>query len=132
MRKKRRPGIKAWLVTWEWCSEHAKRDDKVAAIFNPRLGAERIREYVQFMYASESYTLSERMDWALDKTKNPYPAQFGTLDGVSWQGQIICGHNPWLEARLVDDLSVEVEPEGKEKPTWKERPKPDISWRRSK
>jgi len=56
MRNKQSRGIKAWLVTWEWSGEHAKRDDKVAAIFNPRLGIERIREYVEFIYATENYT----------------------------------------------------------------------------
>jgi hypothetical protein len=28
--------MKAWLVTWEWAGDHARREDKVAAIFNSR------------------------------------------------------------------------------------------------
>jgi hypothetical protein len=72
------------------------------------------------------------MAWALDKKSNSYPAQFGALDGVPRQGEIICGHNPYLRARLVDDFSVEIEAEGNEKPTWKERPRPDVSWIRNK
>ena len=27
-------------------------------------------------------------------------------------GHIHCGHNPWLEARLVDDLRAEVDSKG--------------------
>jgi hypothetical protein len=117
--------MKAWLVTWEWAGEHAKRKDKVAAIFNSRLSAERIREFVEFIYLSE-YCLGERMAYALHKDKNPYPAHFGSLKGVKREGQIHCGHNPHLFARLVDDLAVERDEHGNEKATWKERPKPDI------
>jgi rRNA maturation protein Nop10 len=79
MRAKHRPGIKAWLVTWEWSGKHAKRDCKVAAVFNPRFSAERVREYVEFLYLTECYTLSERVDCAGDKTSNPYPAVFGAM-----------------------------------------------------
>jgi hypothetical protein len=128
MGDKRFRGMKGWLVTWEWSGQHAKRDDTVAAIFDSRLGVERIREYVEFLYATENYTLREQMTWARDRKNNRYPAQFGTLNGVPWEGEIICGHNPYLRARLVDDLSVEVEAEGKEKATWKERPKPNTDW----
>ena len=131
MSNKQRRGIKAWLVTWEWSGNHAKRDCNVAAVFNPRFKVERIREYVEFLYATEFYTLSERVACARNKTNNPYPAVPGSLNGVQWEGEIICGHNPFLRARLVDDLNIEVESEGKEKPTWKERPKPDLSWIRS-
>jgi hypothetical protein len=119
--------MKAWLVTWEWSGHDARRDDTVAAIFNARFGVERIREYVEFLYANETYTLRERMAWARDKKNNPYPAQFATLNDVPWEGEIICGHNPYLRARLVDDLSIEVLAEDKEKATWKERPKPNTN-----
>lgn len=118
--------IEGWLVTWEWIGDHAKRDDKVAAILNPRFSAERVRELVELLYLTQNSTLSERMNWARDKHLNPYPAQFHTLDGVPWQGQIHCGHNPFLFARLVDDLAVERDAEGNERATWRERPKPDI------
>ena len=126
---KRQPRkMKAWLVTWEWCGEHAKRDDKIAAIFNPRFGGVRVRELVEFLYANE-YTLSERMDLARGRP-NPYPAKFGTLDDVPWDGEIICGHNPYLRGRLVEDLTVQRDANGKETANWKERPKPDINWTR--
>ena len=119
--------MKAWLVTWEWSGEHAKRTEKVAAIFNPRSGAERIRAFVEFLYLNE-YTLSERMKYARHPQQNPYRAQFGALSGVPWTGQIYCGHNPYLFARLVDEVMVERDAAGKEHLQWKERSKPDISW----
>ena len=120
--------MKAWLVTWEWCGDHAKRDDKVAAIFNPRFSAERVRELVEFIHLSAMYTLGEQAACAQNKKRNPYPADFGaTQYGVTWTGEIFCGHNPYLYARLVDDLAVEDEGEGKGKVLWNERPKP-ASW----
>ncbi len=43
-------GVRAWLVTWEWSGEHAKRDEEVAAVFDPPMSAERIRGYVELLY----------------------------------------------------------------------------------
>lgn len=116
--------MKAWLVTWEWLGDHAKREEKVAAIFDSRLSGKRVREFVELLYLTENSSLSDRVKWARNKKLNPYPARFGTLDGGPWEGQIRCGHNPLLFARLVDDLTVKIDAEGKEIATWKERPKP--------
>jgi len=122
--------MKAWLVTWEWCGEYAKRDDPFAAILNPRFSGERVRELVGFMYRSAEYSLSDQAEYARNKRHDPYPAEFGqTLDGSPWAGEIICGHNPFLHARLVDDLIVERNAEGKEKVLWKKRPRP-VGWPR--
>lgn len=121
---------KAWLVTWEWSGEHAKPAEKVVAIFNPRLGAERVRELVELLYIQSGASLDEKLSWAVDRNRNPYPAKFGSLQGAPWQGEIECGHNPWLFARLVDDLWVETGEDGIQEAHWSERPKPDISWTR--
>jgi hypothetical protein len=52
------------------------------------------------------------MDWAR-RGDNPHLARFGTLDGARWDSQIFCGHNPpSLFARLVDDLSIEIDANG--------------------
>jgi hypothetical protein len=116
--------MKAWLVTWEWCGDHARREDTIAAVFNPRLGAERVRELVEFIYASE-YSIAERLALARGGP-NPYPAEFVSINGVRWQGEMLCGHNPYLRARLVDDLAVERNVDGKEILSWKERPQPSL------
>jgi hypothetical protein len=106
--------MKAWLVTWEWCGEHAKRNEPLAAIFNPRYSSERVRELVGFIYRSTEYSLRDQAEYARNKRYNPYPAEFGqTKDGSPWGGEIICGHNPFLRARLVDDLIIERNAEGK-------------------
>ena len=110
----------AWLVTWEWFGEHAKRGSKVAAVLNPRLESERVRELVEFLYATENLTVGEQMGLA-KRGHNPCPATFGTLNGVPWAGQIQCGHNPFLFARLADELRLEPDEHGESIPKWKER-----------
>jgi hypothetical protein len=116
--------VKAWLVTWEWIGDHAKREDKVAAAFDPRLSGEHVRELVELLYLAENLVLRERISWGRDKKRNPCPATFMTFDGVPWTGQIHCGHNLFLLARLVDDLTVEKGADGGEEATWRERPRP--------
>jgi hypothetical protein len=120
-------GITAWLVTWEWVGDHAKPERKIAAILNPRWSPDRVREYVEFIYANSYYSISERIDYAKNRSFNPYPAEFMRVrGGVQWQGQIICGHNPWLFARLVDNLVATGESDDEDKVVWTERPKPDF------
>lgn len=114
-----------WLVTWEWTGEHARVDEKVAAILDSRIGSERVRQTVELLYVNARYSLGERLAYAAKKF-NPYPAEYGTLGGAGWLGQITCGHNPWLKARLVDNLKVERGPDGKEQITWTERPRPKV------
>jgi hypothetical protein len=74
--------MKAWLVTWQWgVSDYDKHTDKdtVAAILNPRRSGERVREFVELLYVTKTYTLSQQMDWARDHS---HLARFSTLDGV--------------------------------------------------
>ena len=113
-------GLKAWLVTWEWCGDHAKPAERVAEILSPRLHPERVREIVELRYNRES-SLSEKVAWRLRKKKQPYPAEFASVEGVRWHGQIICGHNPSLLARLVDNLVINVTAEGSQNATWTDR-----------
>ncbi len=117
-------GISAWLVTWEHMGDHATPPETVAAVLSPRLTARRVLEIVELLYANASYDPSERIAFAKSRKGNPYPARFGVLHGVPWEGEIVCGHNPWLEARLVRNLRADRDATGQERFVWDERPKP--------
>ena len=111
-------------MTREWAA--ALPRSEVAAILSPRLGADRVRELVEFIHVTNSFTLTEQasMMWPRHG-RTPYPAQFvQTRGGIQWEGEILCGHNPYLRARKVDDLTVELDADGRETPTWKDRPRP--------
>jgi len=125
---RKRRGVTAWLVTWECSGDHAKREDRIAAVLNPRLFGTRVKEIIEFLYMNNCYTLRERLDYALHPRRNPYPARFGTLEGHHpWEGQVHCGHNPFLFARMVDELVIDDgEGYGNENMTWKERPRPNL------
>jgi hypothetical protein len=115
-------GRKAWLVTWEWCGDHAKREPKVAAVFRPQLSGERVRELVEILYGYSEYSLLERVNFTLSPKTNPYPARFGDVNGVQRAGMIHCGHHPFLLARRVDDLVIGE----KDDASWTERKPPHI------
>ena len=114
-----------WLVTWEWAGEHARVDGKVAAILDSRNGSERVRQTVEILYVNARYSLGEHLACTA-KRFNPYSAEYGTLRGVHWHGEITCSHNPWLKARLVHNLRVERGSDGEEKTTWTERTRPKV------
>lgn len=122
-------GITAWLVTWEHAGAHAAPPERVAAVFSSRVSPLKILGCVEWLYANEVFDLSERIAHAKSRERfNPYPARFGFLEGMQWEGEIYCGHNPYLFARIVDDLKVTTESEV-DQAIWKERPKPTISSR---
>lgn len=124
MSSKRNRGRTAWLVTRHWVVDYPKWE--IAAIFSPRLGGIRAREFVELIYLTSGYfTLGEQLAIAWPRHgRIPYQARFGqTTDGEPWASEILCGDDPFLRARLVDDLIVERDADGKETAVWKERPR---------
>jgi hypothetical protein len=106
-RMRRPKGLSAWLVTWEWSGSHAQPQNKIVEILNPRMSSERVRELVELLYHRDAL-LAEKVAWRLRKQKQSYPAEFPILEGGKWTGEIIYGHNPWLRARLVDNLIIRM------------------------
>jgi hypothetical protein len=124
MEKKTTRGKKAWLVTRHWIADHPKWE--VAAIFNPRISGRRVREFLDLIeLTSGSLTLDEQLSisWP-GRRRMPYRATLGlTTKGDPWDGEVLCGNDPYLRARLVDDLIIERNADGKEIAVWKERPR---------
>ena len=123
---RRKPrGITAWLITWEHFGDHAVPPSHIAAILNYRWPGDRVRKEVELLYVNSSYSLAERIAYAKNKSLNPYPAEFNRINGIPLTSQIICGHNPFLYARLVDNLLAVENDLGEAQVTWNERPGPD-------
>jgi hypothetical protein len=115
----------AWLVTWEHTGKSiTPTKKKIAAIFNPRLSPDTVRRMVELIYINFSPSIAGRIVYLKNRKTNPYPAEFDKVDGVSVLGRIHCGRNPWLFARIVDDLCVKVDNSFRESVSWKERPRP--------
>jgi hypothetical protein len=104
--------VKAWIIKWSWIGDHAIRDDPNVGILSARLSPQKIRDYVELIYRTNEFQLREQMDQAQynNPQQNPYPARFAD----NWQGNIECGHNPYLEAFLADEIKVEADGEGNE------------------
>jgi len=108
--------MKAWLITWEHIGEHAKPSKRIVALLSPRWSQDRVRDHVHVLYSMNGYSPAEKLNLLKKHAHIPHPAQFQET-----QGRINCGHNPWLYARLVDDLRVSTDPAAVEGLTWKER-----------
>jgi hypothetical protein len=128
MKAKEARGVKAWLVTWHWLRDHPKRE--VAAIFSSRLGGVRVREFVELIWVTSKYfTFEEQLSIKWPGGRTPYAARFGqTTEGDPWAGEVLCGNDPYLRARLVDGLTIGRDADGKEKVNWKERPRASSAW----
>jgi len=82
----------------------------------------RIREFVELFYLNVYYGIGERVYYGLHRKKNPFKAKFIHNEGTPWPIPVVhCGDNPWLIARLVEDLTVERHEDGTETATWKDQ-----------
>ena len=97
-----RKGQTAWLVRWKWTGEF-EAEEEIAAILRPRLAEKIVGEIIASLYASTEFTAREIAAWCRKPKENPCLARWH--DGVC-----TCGHNPWLVARLVSQLTVERDP----------------------
>jgi hypothetical protein len=104
--------MKAWIIKWNWLGDHATVDHPDVAILSARTSARKVREYVEVIYKTREYRLHEQLDQARynKPQQNLYPAEFSG----KWEGNIVCGHNPYLEAFLAEGINVGTDDEGNE------------------
>ena len=91
----------------------------------------RMKDFVELLGLTSYYTLKEQaaFQWS-GHGQTPYPAQFGqTTKRAPWECEIFCGSDPYLHARIVNELIVERNTDGKEIATWKERPRSEAGQR---
>jgi len=113
----------SWLVTWGMVGHEGKVKYEPAAILNGRLSGENVRKIVELLFVNERCTLGERIAYAKNNKNTLFPARFEMVLGVPWEDRIYCGSNPFLYARLVDDLRVIVNENGEKELTCKEQDK---------
>ena len=107
--------MKAWLVRWSWIGDHAAVANPIVTILSARTGFRDVQKYVERRYIEASASLDEKLSYALyNNPQQPaYPAQLE-------QGRVHCGDNPFLEARVVDELRVVEDADGNEVLNWTE------------
>ena len=107
--------MRAWLIRWCWAGDHAAVADPIVTVMSARTSAEDVRKYVEQRYIEERASLPEKLAYSRynQPQEPPYRAHHE-------RAGIHCGHNPWLEARKVDDLRVEMDADGEEVLEWTE------------
>lgn len=105
----RRPkGVKAWVLYWEVqpggplpIAQH----HEVVAVLPPNWGEDRVKDVLERLYLERAVTPSELLTWR-DRGSSPYPPQCAAyLHKVPVaELEFLCGHNPVLKARKVEQL----------------------------
>jgi hypothetical protein len=103
-----------WLVTWEGTPRRRPRQ-RIAGVFDTSRSGKQARQIVEALYATHTYSAAEMVQFY---RKNPYPAEFDRTQGVQYEGEITCGHNPYLRARIVNKLTSDRHG----RVTWEESP----------
>ena len=104
--------MKAWIIRWSWIGDHAEVKQPEVAILSARKSPKYVLAYVQAVHDTKTYTLKEQQELSRynKPTPNPYSAEF--VD--NWQGNITCGHNPYLEAFMAENINVISDENGRE------------------
>ncbi|OYX01780.1 MAG: hypothetical protein B7Z12_13405 [Caulobacter vibrioides] len=98
---------------------------KVIDIVSARRSAEWVRDYVERLYLTFKASNDELMRYAAYNKPGevPYPAEFVRIGiGIPYSGQMRCGHDPHIYARLVADLRTDETG----KLIWTDVPPPDL------
>ena len=101
--------MKGWLV--KWTSSDVGYEEAVATILSARLGVKSVARRMEQLYATVTGSIPEKLAYARYSKPQPLPR-------ARWarrrDGRIAvhCGHNPWLEALLVDGLHVQTTDDG--------------------
>jgi hypothetical protein len=101
MRKPRIKPLKlksAWLITWTGSHQ---REKPPVALLDYRKSTKTVADFIEKLYAIYTYTLEEQLRWTRTPKDNPYPADVHPF------ARIVCGHNPFLFARVVTDLHMD-------------------------
>jgi hypothetical protein len=121
-------GIRAWVIRWEWSGRHAAVEQPVAAVLTPQLGGRNLLRIVEALYSAREYAPQDMLSAVRRGGHNPYRAEWGTAEinlgedkwhRAPWHGEVICGHNPFLVARLA-----RVWPVGDGRIEWDDDPRP--------
>lgn len=125
-------GKKAWIITWR-DDRQLPFKDEVAAFCNSRMSEKRVGEIMQRIFNDRNCNFSEKLDIAAgrnDALQDYCGVHYGDLNGVKWTGALFCGIsvNPYLYARIVTNIVIQVDDGGNEVPQWIEPSNPDVEW----
>lgn len=105
---------RVWLITSESMTDD---DGEVILLLPGDIAAERVTWFVQELHIARTASDPEKLDSGLHR-RVAYPAeQSRTTRGHI---HIMCGHNPYLLARLVESLSLRQDEDGIEHLDWTE------------
>jgi hypothetical protein len=97
-------------------------EDNIAMLMQPATAEGRVMDMMALLYANACGTPSERLAYAAhrDRTIHPYRAWLASRNRREREGHFICGGNPYLYARLVEQVTVESTETGTELLHWRE------------
>jgi len=113
----------AWIVHWEY-SDKPFAEDSIIAIFDSRKTGHNVADFVLQHYIAVTASLEEKVHYSSRLKDFPYQAEFTKVDSALWTGSITCGHNPFITARVVKNLTLSTNDKGKEMLLWDAIPKP--------
>ena len=107
--------MNAWLITWEGTDKKLNDSNKIVGVVSSRCSSKNIENLIDFLYQRTIFNVGEMTYFA--NRKSARKKMNRSL--LSTESRIFYGNNPYLFARLVENLSV-VEKEYTEIITWTE------------
>jgi len=114
----------AWLVTLDNAIGPCHETCQVLSVLNYRRSPDQVRKFVEQLYINRFFDPWAQLTVARHRKANSYQAEFLKINGVRWEGRIICGNGPYVIARPVHNVQVSDESRPSSL-TWQELEVPD-------
>ena len=128
---------KGWLITWENDGDHAKVENKFVAIISSRYSENTIKRFLEQYYACNYLSMYEQFACIKSNKNCPKIIQNTSImvserlqklnslpPQISNTESLIIGDNPFLWARIVQDVETWTKDDNIECLIWKEKKPP--------
>lgn len=119
---------RAWLLTWEHATDGPDVPNRLVAIVSSRYSDTRVKAILEQYYVSNYLSIPEQFSYVKSKESCPYKVEYSTVTvseksqlSASFAESMIIGGNPYLWARIVQELETWIDGDGREFLKWKER-----------
>ena len=115
----------ALTTPWDVSPIRSKSSSNVVSLLDYRISDQTVIKYVQQLYADRFYPIGARL--AFTRHRNEFSAQVDCprVNGFPIGGKISCGNGTYLFARLVKEVKLTKDRNGREQLTWQEIPLPE-------
>jgi|GEM_PF-2462794 len=95
----------AWVIYWSYSDKEFDKGH-IISIMDSRKSYQYVADFVLQKYLDQESTVEEKVHYSSHLKSYPYQVEYQRVNGIPWTGSMTCGHNPFIVARIVKNLTL--------------------------